>query len=105
MFYVGILSNKGEVLENDEEAIRYSLGEYGLMPADPNWIGFDYEQFAEHFDLESFFSGVWVTYRSRDEYEAEREFAHEPNQYELQDIWRREHEYWNAEQIRRGNRL
>ncbi len=103
MFYVGILSNRGKILESDEDAIRYALTMFDLYPANDFWQGFDYEGFAEFFDLESYFSGDWIIYKSREEYEAEQERLRE--QENDDDSYIKEKRYWDALQYRTGSRL
>lgn len=69
MVYVGILSNHGKILKSDEDAIRYAVIMFDLCPVKPLWQDFKYEEFAKYFDLESYFSGDWIIYNSREEYE------------------------------------
>ena len=55
--YVGILTNRGKLLETDADALAYAFDACGIEPAD-DWYTVD-EEFRQMF-LEWFFSGDWI---------------------------------------------
>ncbi|MDD2362368.1 MAG: hypothetical protein PHH84_05355 [Oscillospiraceae bacterium] len=58
--YVGILSNTGKILDNDEAALAYAFEKCGIEPTE-SWLYVD-DEFGEMM-LEWFYSGDWVRYR------------------------------------------
>lgn len=62
--YIGILSNRGKVLEDDADALVYAFEKCGIEPAE-SWMFVD-EEFGEML-LEWFYSGDWIRCSEEDQ--------------------------------------
>ncbi len=62
--YIGILSNRGKVIENDDEALSYAFEKCGIEPTE-DWLYVD-DEFREMM-LEWFYSGDWICTTDVDE--------------------------------------
>lgn len=57
--YEGIGPHKGQIIDNDADAIATAMSEIGLCPVE-NWAKVDMGLLLGYFDLEGFFSGDWI---------------------------------------------
>ena len=62
--YVGILSNRGRVLESDADALAYAFDKCGIEPSE-SWLFVD-EEFGEMM-LDWFYSGDWICCSNEEE--------------------------------------
>ncbi len=69
--YIGILSNRGRILPDDDAALDYVMNKLGLAPEN-TWNEVNKPLLLAYFDLPAFLSGNWLRYGSLEEYEAER---------------------------------
>lgn len=70
--YVGILSNRGKVIESDADALAYAFEMCGIEPSEN--YGMTNADFKKCL-LEWFYSDDWVRYRSTEEYIADEKCA------------------------------